>query len=79
MFGGVQYLDAHADRIVDIYEERTQVSGMPGWPDGGGSGHEFMGGTGAIPRPLGRGYAPSLSRIDHRSKANPEFPTVAFK
>ena len=38
----VQYLDAHADRIIDIYEERTQPSGMPGWPDGGGSGHRFM-------------------------------------
>ena len=38
----VQYLDAHADRIIDIYEERTQPSGMPGWPDGGRSGHRFM-------------------------------------
>ena len=39
----VQYLDAYADRIIDIYEERTQPSGMPGWPDGGHSGHRFMG------------------------------------
>jgi hypothetical protein len=38
----VQYLDAHAGRIVDIYEERTQPSGMPGWPDSGRSGHRFM-------------------------------------
>ena len=38
----VRYLDANAARIIDIYEERTQPSGMPGWPDGGRSGHRFM-------------------------------------
>ena len=38
-----------------------------------------IGGVGAIPRRLRRGYAPSLRETVHRSIATPEFPTVTFK
>ena len=42
-----------------------------------GSARQSSGGR--MPRPSGRGYAPSLRVTDHRSNARPEFPTVTFK
>jgi hypothetical protein len=36
-------------------------------------------GTGALPRPEGRGYAPSLVGTTYCSNAAPEFPTVILK